>query len=116
VGAGVGARRPGEAAAIAGFIPLWAKGLVWVYENPDKWIQEYYVKTQNLTAAQAQSIIDLTSKPLLPPNWDAAIAWEQETVDLLAAGGFVKPFKADVLFDRRFEALASAAVADTYRN
>lgn len=106
----------GKAAAIAAYIPLWAKGLVWAWENPETWEEEYYVKTQNITLAQAKGIIALTSKPLFPPSWDEAIAWEQETIDLLAEGGFVKSFKADVLFDRRFERLAADAVAAQYRS
>lgn len=106
----------GKAAAVAAFIPLWAKGLVWAYENPDTWEQKYYVDTQGITLAQAKGIVELSSKPLLPPSWDEAIAWEQETIDLLAEGGFVKSFKADVLFDRRFEPLAAAAVAPGYRS
>jgi sulfonate transport system substrate-binding protein len=105
-----------KAAAVAAYVPLWAKGQVWVWENPEVWEQEYYVKNQNITLAQAKGIIALSSKPLFPPSWDEAIAWEQETIDLLAAGGFVKSFKADVLFDRRFEHLASDAVAAQYRS
>ena len=105
-----------KAAAIADYIPLWAKGLVWVYENPDAWNEDYYVKTQNITLAQAQGITALTNKPLIPPSWDEAISWEQETVDLLATGGYVKSFKADILFDRRFETIASNAVAAEYRS
>ena len=107
---------PGKAAAIAAYIPLWAQGLVWAYENPDTWAQKFYVDTQNITLAQAKGIIALSNKPLLPPTWDEAIRWEQETVDLLAEGGFVKSFTADVLFDRRFEHLAAAAVAPQYRS
>jgi len=106
----------GKAAAIAAYIPLWAKGLVWAYENPDAWEQQYYVDTQNVTLAQAKGIVALSNKPLFPPSWDEAVAWEQETVDLLAAGGFVKSFKADVLFDRRFEPIAADAVAAQYRS
>ena len=105
-----------KAAAIADFIPIWAKGLVWVYENPATWNEDYYVKTQNITLAQAQSITALTNKPLLPASWDEAMSWEQETADLLAAGGYVKSFKTDVLFDRRFESLAAAAVPAEYRS
>lgn len=104
-----------KAAAIAAYVPLWAKGLVWVYENPDTWNEDYYVKTQHITPDQAKGITALSNKPLLPPSWDEAIAWEQETIDLLAEGGFVKSFKADVLFDRRFEPLAANAVAAQYR-
>ncbi len=107
---------PGKAAAIAAFIPIWAKGLVWVYEHPDAWNEDYYVKTQNISPAQAKQVTALSNKPLLPTSWAEAIAWEQETVDLLAAGGFVKSFKADVLFDRRFEHLAAAAVPAQYRS
>jgi sulfonate transport system substrate-binding protein len=107
---------PAKAAAIAAYIPLWAKGLVWVYENPDAWNEDYYVKTQSITLAQAQAVTKLTNKPLLPPSWDEAISWEQETIDLLATGGYVKSFKADVLFDRRFEKIASQAVAAEYRS
>jgi sulfonate transport system substrate-binding protein len=105
-----------KVAAIAAFIPLWAKGKVWVYEHPDVWRDKYYVDSQGLTKAQAQGIIDLSSKPLFPPTWAEALQWEQQTVDLLAEGGFVKPFKADELFDRRFEGIAANAVAQTYRS
>ena len=107
---------PGKAAAIAAYIPLWAKGLVWAYENPDIWERKYYVDNQHITLAQAKGITALSSRPLFPPSWDEAVAWEQRTIDLLSEGGFVKPFKADVLFDRRFEHLAAAAVAPQYRS
>ncbi|WP_042366361.1 ABC transporter substrate-binding protein [Streptacidiphilus neutrinimicus] len=105
-----------KAAAVAAFIPIWAKGLVWVYENPTVWEQEYYVKTQNISLTQAQQVTALSNKPLLPPSWDEAIAWEQQTVDLLAQGGYVKSFQAETLFDRRFEHLAAAAVPAQYRS
>ncbi|MFG2819249.1 ABC transporter substrate-binding protein [Kitasatospora sp. NPDC048365] len=107
---------PARAAAIAAFVPIWAKGLVWVYENPAVWEQEYYVKSQKISAEQAHQVTHLSNKPLLPPSWDEAIAWEQQTVDLLAEGGFVKSFRAETLFDRRFEHLAAAAVPAEYRS
>ncbi|GAA3823862.1 hypothetical protein GCM10022403_066630 [Streptomyces coacervatus] len=104
-----------KAAAVAAYIPYWAKGQVWTYENPDAWNEEFYVKTQNLTAAQAKSISDLANKPLFPPSWDEAIKWEQETADLLAEGGFVKKFDVSSLFDHRFESIAAKAVPAEYR-
>ncbi|MEU6219871.1 ABC transporter substrate-binding protein [Streptomyces sp. NPDC047022] len=106
---------PAKAAAVAAYIPQWAKGQVWQYEHPDLWNREFYVKTQNLTPAQAESITKLANKPLFPPSWHEAIAWEQETADLLADGGFVKRFKVDSLFDRRFEGIAAKAVPTEYR-
>ncbi|KUN82157.1 ABC transporter substrate-binding protein [Streptomyces griseoruber] len=105
-----------KAAAIAAYIPQWAKGQVWQYENPDIWNEEFYVKTQNLTAAQAKAISDLANKPLFPPSWDEAIAWEQETADLLAEGGFVKKFDVSSLFDHRFEGIAAKSVPAEYRS
>ncbi|PKW07826.1 sulfonate transport system substrate-binding protein [Streptomyces sp. 1222.5] len=106
---------PAKAAAIAAYIPAWAKGQVWQYEHPDAWNEEFYVKTQNLTPEQAKSITELANKPLFPPSWDEAIKWEQETADLLAEGGFVKKFDVSSLFDHRFESLAARAVPAEYR-
>lgn len=105
-----------KAAAVAAFVPIWAKAAVWVYEHPDEWEQDYYVKTQSITAAQARQVVKLSPKPWFPTSWDAAIAWEKQTVDLLAQGGFVRTFDPTVLFDRRFEHLAAAAVPATYRS
>jgi sulfonate transport system substrate-binding protein len=106
----------GKAAAIAAFIPRWAQGLVWAYEHPDEWERKFYVDTQHITLAEARAIIALSNKPLFPPSWDEAIAWEQQTADLLAEGGFVRSAPVAKLFDRRFEGLAAQAVAATYRS
>ncbi len=106
----------GKAAAVAAFVPRWARGLVWVYENPARWNEDFYVRTQDITLSQARAVTALGSRPLFPPSWDEAIAWEQETADLLAQGGFVKPTKAASLFDRRFEGLAARAVDAKYRS
>ncbi|MFI8236063.1 ABC transporter substrate-binding protein [Streptomyces sp. NPDC085866] len=106
---------PAKAAAIAAYIPEWAKGQVWQYEHADVWNEEFYVKTQNLTLDQARGISKLANKPLFPPSWDEAIKWEQETADLLAEGGFVKKFDVSSLFDHRFESLAAKAVPAEYR-
>ncbi|MFJ8779682.1 MULTISPECIES: ABC transporter substrate-binding protein [unclassified Streptomyces] len=104
-----------KAAAVAAYIPYWAKGQVWAYENPDIWNEEFYVKTQNLTLPQAKAVTALANKPLFPPSWSEAIKWEQETADLLAEGGFVKKFDVSTLFDHRFEGIAAKAVAAEYR-
>ncbi|MDF3149578.1 MULTISPECIES: ABC transporter substrate-binding protein [unclassified Streptomyces] len=106
---------PAKAAAVAAYIPYWAKGQVWTYENPDIWNEEFYVKTQNLSLAQARSISELANKPLFPPSWDEAIKWEQQTADLLAEGGFVKKFDVGGLFDHRFEGIAAKSVPAQYR-
>ncbi|WP_406391079.1 ABC transporter substrate-binding protein [Streptomyces sp. NBC_00887] len=106
---------PAKAAAVRSFIPLWARGQVWAWENGDEWIDTYYVKDQGVTKEDGKRIVASLNKPHFPANWDEAIAWEQETADLLAEGGFVPEQKASELFDRRFEGLAAAAVAAEYR-
>ena len=104
-----------KVAAIAAYIPVWARGLVWVYEHPGQWVEDYYVKTQDITAAQGEDIMRRSNKPLFPPKWDEAISWEQETIKLLTESGYAKSFKAESIFDRRFESLAANAVPATYR-
>lgn len=106
---------PAKAAAIAEYIPVWARSTVWYWENPDEWTQKYYVETQNLTPEDARAVVALNTAPSFPASWDRAIEWEQETADLLAAGDFVEEFDVSTLFDRRFEGLASAAVDEQYR-
>jgi sulfonate transport system substrate-binding protein len=104
-----------KAEAIRSFIPLWAQGVVWAWENTDQWIQSYYVKDQGVTTADGKRIVSSLDQPQFPVSWDKAIAWEQETADLMAAGGFVPKVKAEPLFDRRFEGLAAKAVPQKYR-
>jgi sulfonate transport system substrate-binding protein len=107
---------PAKAAAIRAFIPFYAQAQVWIYEHPQQWLQTYYVGNQHLSAAKGQLIIDSASKPYYPTKWDSAIAWEQQTADLLAAGGYDEKFDVSELFDRRFEGLAASAVPATYRS
>ena len=38
-----------KAEAIRAYIPLWARGVVWAWENTDRWIASYYVKDQGVT-------------------------------------------------------------------
>jgi len=104
-----------KAAAIRAFIPFWARGSVWAWEHPAQWIQTYYVGNQHLTTAQGELIVKAQPKPAFPVSWAKAIAWEQETSDLLAAGGYDPKFDVSVLFDRRFEGIASGAVPARYR-
>ncbi|GGK07468.1 sulfonate ABC transporter periplasmic sulfonate-binding protein SsuA [Pilimelia anulata] len=104
-----------KAAAIRAFIPYWAQSKVWAHRHPREWIDAYYVKDQGVTAADGARIVDAEDKPAFPRNWDRALAWQQESADLLVAGGFIKPVRAGDLFDRRFETIAADAVPAEYR-
>ncbi len=104
-----------KAAAVRSFIPLWARGTTWAWENSDEWIDAYYVKDQGVTQEDGKRIVASLHKPQFPVSWDKAIAWEQETADLMAEGGFVPEQDVAELFDRRFEGIAARAVAAQYR-
>ncbi|WP_131786546.1 ABC transporter substrate-binding protein [Protofrankia symbiont of Coriaria ruscifolia] len=107
---------PAKAAAVKAFIPYWARAQVWAWENKDKWIDAYYVKDQQVSAADGRRIVESSPKPSFPTSWDAAIKWEQETIDVVSKWGyFGKPFNAADVFDRRFEGVAAAAVPADYR-
>lgn len=104
-----------KVAAIREFIQLDAQAKVWQWTHPQEWAQDYYVKLENFTQQQGEQVIAQTGKPWIPEKWDAAIQWEQVTADLLASTGLVTKFDVSVLFDRRFEGIAAAAVPATYR-
>lgn len=106
---------PAKAAAVRSFVPLWAQGQVWAWENSGRWIDAYYVKDQGVSRADGRRIVDSLAKPQFPTSWDKVIIWEQESADLLAEGGFVPKLDASKLFDRRFEGIAASAVPAGYR-
>ncbi|WP_328535987.1 ABC transporter substrate-binding protein [Streptomyces sp. NBC_00344] len=102
-------------AAVRSFIPFWAQGSVWAWEHKERWNQVYYVKDQGVTAEDGRRIARSSSVPVFPESWDKAIAWEQETADLLAENGFIPKAGVDSLFDRRFETIAARSVPAKYR-
>ncbi|WNI28366.1 ABC transporter substrate-binding protein [Streptomyces sp. ITFR-6] len=108
-------RDKAKAAAVRSFVPLWARGVTWAWENTDTWIDTYYVKDQGVTREDGKRIVASLHQPRFPVSWDKAIAWEQETADLMAEGGFVPEQDVAGLFDRRFEGLAARAVPARYR-
>ncbi|MGF6822041.1 sulfonate transport system substrate-binding protein [Microbacterium sp. ZKA21] len=100
--------------AVRDYIRVWAQSQVWAWEHPDEWKQFYFVDTEGVTAEDADRIWQLASKPSFPTDWDTAVEWAQSSADLLADGGFIEELDAEVLFDRRFEGDAAAAVSDEY--
>ncbi|MEV8567390.1 ABC transporter substrate-binding protein [Streptomyces sp. NPDC051322] len=102
-------------AAVKSFIPFWARGSVWAWEHKERWNQVYYVKDQGVTAQDGRRIVKSLSVPVFPKSWDKAIAWEQETADLLTENGFIPKTRVDSLFDRRFESIAARSVPAEYR-
>lgn len=93
-----------------------ARGEVWAWEHPEEWIQAYYVRDQQVSADDGRRIRETTDRPYFPDDWNAAITWEQGTVDLVTESGyFENSFDADESFDRRFEKVAAESVTAPYR-
>lgn len=103
-------------AAVTEFVKIWARADIWAWEHQDQWLDAYYVKDQKVSAEDGRRILSTVEKPYYPSNWDDAIKWEQETIDLVTRSGyFGKSFDAAELFDRRFEHIANEAVPAQYR-
>ncbi|UGT43129.1 ABC transporter substrate-binding protein [Nocardia yamanashiensis] len=109
-------RDSAKLAAVTEFVKVWARADIWAWEHQDQWLDAYYVKDQKVSAEDGRRILAATEKPYYPVKWDDAIKWEQETIDLVTGSGyFGKKFDAAELFDKRFEAIAAAAVPEKYR-
>ena len=97
---------PGKAAALRAYVRLRAEAQLWASEHAERWMQAYYVQDQGLSEEDARAIIEVDISPRFPSDWRDAIALTQETVDLLAAASGRRPFKAESIFDLRFQEAA----------
>jgi sulfonate transport system substrate-binding protein len=100
-----------KAAAIREYVEVWARAWRWREANPQEWIERYYVKDQGLTADDGRWLVENGGVADIPASWGDAIARHQETIDLLAKETGNKPLRAEDLYDRRYESVASDAVA-----
>lgn len=100
---------PAKAAAIREYVQRWARAWVWIEKNPDEWIERYYVKDQGLSREDGQWLVDNAGVPEVPANWSDVIGRHQQTIDLLAKETGNQPFKAEELYDRRYESVGAAA-------
>lgn len=102
---------PAKAAALAVYVGLWARATQWINENPEAWIDGYYVKDQGLSREDGEYLVALTGRQVVPDSWDEVVARHQKTIDLLGVELGYEPYSAENIFDRRFETLAAAALA-----
>lgn len=101
---------PAKAAALASYVGFWARATQWINENPDAWIEGYYVKDQGLSREDGEYLVELTGNQVVPDTWDEVVARHQQTIDLLAVELGYEPYSAEQIFDRRFETLAAQAL------
>ncbi|MDT0609238.1 ABC transporter substrate-binding protein [Streptomyces lancefieldiae] len=99
-----------KSAAVRELVKFWARAQIWIDEHPEEWVAGYYVEDQGLSPEDGAYLVQRAGHPDLPADWTAAIHRQQQTIDLLAEAQDREPFKADLLFDRRYEPVAAEAV------
>ncbi|MEE1825028.1 ABC transporter substrate-binding protein [Streptomyces sp. BE20] len=102
---------PARTAALADLTARWTKALTWQNANEAEWVEQYYVKRQNIPAATGSQIFRNTGTAAFP-SYEQALTDHQAIADLLTTAGAL-PGKLDVSgeFDRRFEAVQRRALA-----
>ncbi|MFB6892056.1 ABC transporter substrate-binding protein [Kitasatospora sp. NPDC056327] len=104
-------RDPARAAALADLTARWTKALAWQNANEADWVEQYYVKKQNIPAATGAQVFRNTGTAAFPA-YPQAVADHQAIADVLTDAGAL-PGKLDVAgtYDGRFEAVQRAALA-----
>lgn len=103
---------PAKATALAEYIDLWTRAHLWVEENPELWIQEYYVGDQGLSPEDAVYLHETIGTYAYPATWDEVKVRHQETIEILAEELGYEPYDVEQIFDSRFEGIPAAAVAE----
>lgn len=101
---------PAKAAAIRAYVGFWARAHQWIDAHREQWARAYYVKDQGVRLDDARVIVRAGGAPEFPRNWDQVIPLQQKTIDFMASEMGRKSFDAEILFDRRFQSVASDAV------
>lgn len=105
---------PAKAAALRAYAELWGRARAWIDANPQAWLKAYYVDNQGLSADDGRLVLQAEGRAVYPRQWDEIIALQQASIDRISAETEREPFRADTIFDRRFETLgADAAVSRT---
>lgn len=92
-----------KAAALRVYVRLRAEAQLWASEHAERWMHAYYVRDQGLSEDDARAIIDVDVSPKFPSDWRELIALTQQTIDLLAKTTGREPFRAEQIFDLRFQ-------------
>ncbi|MEJ2889827.1 ABC transporter substrate-binding protein [Actinomycetospora aeridis] len=102
---------PGKAAALRAYVESWIRANQWVNQNPDPWIQQYYVENQGVTAQDGRRIVDSLGTATFPRLDDALVRRQQDSIDVISrAGELPRPARAADGFDRRFDEVVARVV------
>ena len=101
---------PAKAAAIRDFVVHWIAANRWAKANRDAWIEAYYVKKQNLKAADGRAI-EAAEGTISFPLLETLVAPQQGLADLIYQAGDI-PDRLDAKdeFDLRFDEVLGANI------
>ncbi|WP_299056949.1 ABC transporter substrate-binding protein [uncultured Nocardioides sp.] len=102
-----------KAAAIRDFVKHWMLASRWTEDNPDEWVQAYYVDTQALTPEEGREIVEAEGDLSFPELDDDLIADQQVLVDAIYdAGELPEPLDASEQFATTFNDVVTETVAE----
>lgn len=103
---------PAKAAALRAYVAAYIRAVDWANDNPEKWIEAYYVDSQGLTVEDGRRIVRSSGTVTFPVLEDALVQRQQDTIDIIdAAGELPKKVSASDGFDLRFESVIADTVA-----
>lgn len=110
---GVALADDAKAAAIRDFVKHWMLASRWTEDNPDEWVQAYYVDTQALTPDEGREIVEAEGDLSFPELDDDLIADQQVLVDAIYdAGELPEPLDAADQFATTFNDVVTETVAE----
>jgi sulfonate transport system substrate-binding protein len=98
---------PAKAAALRAYVRLRTQAQLWASEHAEQWLNFYYIKDQGLSEDDARAVIDTDLSPRYPGDWREIIALTQDTIDLLARASGRPAFRAERLFDLRYQSFGA---------
>ncbi|SNS67042.1 ABC transporter substrate-binding protein [Rhodococcoides kyotonense] len=104
---------PAKAAALQAYITAFTRAVQWSNDNPEQWLQSYYVENQGLTPEDGQRIVDSLGPYVFPTLDDALVQRQQDTIDVIDdAGELPKSVEASDGFDLRFADVGTTTVEE----
>ncbi len=90
---------PGTAAAVYDYFERRVRAQQWIVDNPDIWLEEFYVKERHQTPEDAAVVIEGTGDTTFVPITEEVQANHQHLADLLLeAGGLQAPVDVSTLY------------------
>jgi sulfonate transport system substrate-binding protein len=103
---------PAKAAAIRELVAGWVAAVRWAKNNPNEWINAYYVRKQGLKESDGLAILKSEGELTFPQLKDT-VSEQQEAIDLIySAGQLPKRLDAREEFDFRFDPLLAEQTAN----